>query len=487
MAINGVMMQYFEWDLPNDGKLWNKLNHDAEHLADKGITAVWIPPVFKGMSQEDVGYGIYDLYDLGEFDQKGTTRTKYGTRDELIGCIRSLHNHGIKVYADVVLNHKAGADHTEEFQAIQVDEENRYEEISDEHTIEGWTHFSFEGRGDEYSDFEWHWYHFTGIDLDVKTDTQGVFRIVGEGKDWANGDEVSNEKGNFDYLMFADVDYNHPEVIEETKKWVKWFIEETNIDGIRLDAVKHIESSFMNEFVDYVRAEFGEDFYFVAEYWDGDPEALTSYLESQDFDISMMDVRFHYALHEASVNTENFDMAKLFDGSLYRDNPSHATTFVDNHDSQPGQSLESSVETWFKPIAYGIILLSSYGYPCIFYADYYGYTDPEIGYDGDQEIIDKLLDLRKNNAYGETDKYLDDNRCIGFVRSGDEDHPEGCAVIISSGDESEKVMFVGDDKAGLIYTDALGHREEEILIEEDGSAKFIVNAGSISVWVPKED
>ena len=41
---NGVMMQYFEWNLPNDGKLWTQLKEDARHLHDVGVTSVWIPP-----------------------------------------------------------------------------------------------------------------------------------------------------------------------------------------------------------------------------------------------------------------------------------------------------------------------------------------------------------------------------------------------------------------------------------------------------------
>ena len=77
---NGVMMQYFEWNLPNDGKLWVHLKEDAKHLHDIGITSVWIPPAYKADEQQDEGYAVYDLYDLGEFDQKGTVRTKYGTR-----------------------------------------------------------------------------------------------------------------------------------------------------------------------------------------------------------------------------------------------------------------------------------------------------------------------------------------------------------------------------------------------------------------------
>lgn len=107
------MMQYFEWNLPNDGQFWNKLKEDAPHLEEMGVTAVWIPPACKGKEQNDVGYGTYDLFDLGEFDQKNTVRTKYGTRQELQEAIKALHEHHVGVYLDAVMNHKAGADYTE--------------------------------------------------------------------------------------------------------------------------------------------------------------------------------------------------------------------------------------------------------------------------------------------------------------------------------------------------------------------------------------
>ena len=68
---NGVLMQYFHWDIENDGTLWKKLKEDARHLSAIGITALWLPPAYKGYSGiDDVGYGVYDLYDLGEFDQE---------------------------------------------------------------------------------------------------------------------------------------------------------------------------------------------------------------------------------------------------------------------------------------------------------------------------------------------------------------------------------------------------------------------------------
>lgn len=484
--MNGTMMQYFEWDLPNDGKHWKRLKEDAEHLKEIGISAVWIPPCFKALGQDDVGYGIYDLYDLGEFDQKGTVRTKYGTKEELLEAIDALHEHGIHVYADVVLNHKAGADETERFEATPVDPENRHEAIGETRNIESWTNFTFTGRKGKYSDFEWHWYHFSGVSEDDITNEQGIYRIEGDDKGWAPDENVSTEFGNFDYLMFADIDYSHPEVIEETKKWIHWFIEETNVDGIRLDAVKHIDNQFMKELIDDVREVQGEDFFFVAEYWHQRYKFLEEYLEEHDYSISMMDVRFHYALHEASKQHNEFDLRQLLDGTLYKTNAEQAVTFVENHDSQPNQSLESYVEPWFKPLAYGFILLSYYGYPCVFYSDYYGYNG-DVDYEGCRYEIDMLLKARKEYAYGEQYNYLDHGNCIGFTRTGNDEHPEGCAVIMSNGDEGYKEMSVGELHVGEVYIDLMKNREEEIEIDEEGKATFPVNAESISVWVRKAE
>lgn len=103
--------------------------------------------------QESVGYDIYDVYDLGEFDQKGGVRTKYGTKEELLEMVRKAHDLGIVTYVDAVLNHKFGADQAERFDAVEVDSADRnkvlgffphfcahfnsfYQEISDVYEIE---------------------------------------------------------------------------------------------------------------------------------------------------------------------------------------------------------------------------------------------------------------------------------------------------------------------------------------------------------------
>lgn len=79
---NGVMMQAFHWYTSEGGVHWAALERDAESLAKAGFTAMWLPPAYKAMKTDDVGYAVYDIYDLGEFDQKGAIRTKYGTKDQ---------------------------------------------------------------------------------------------------------------------------------------------------------------------------------------------------------------------------------------------------------------------------------------------------------------------------------------------------------------------------------------------------------------------
>ena len=93
---NQTLMQYFEWYLPSDGQHWSRLAADAPHLADLGIRKIWMPPAFKATSANDVGYGVYDLFDLGEFDQKGTVRTKYGFKEDYLQAIQALKEAGIR-------------------------------------------------------------------------------------------------------------------------------------------------------------------------------------------------------------------------------------------------------------------------------------------------------------------------------------------------------------------------------------------------------
>ena len=481
--MSDVMMQAFEWDTPADGGYYKFLKENAKKIKDAGIDALWLPPMCKGGGDQDVGYGIYDLWDLGEFDQKGTVRTKYGTKKELLEAIDELHKNDIKVYADVVLNHKGNADFEEEFMARMVDQNNREKDVSEDMKIKAWTGFNFPGRAGKYSDFVWHYYHFTGVDYDANTDTKAIFRILGDGKYWDEG--VSDEKGNFDYLMNADIDHSHPEVREEIFKWVDWFIEETKVDGFRYDALKHISDEFIYDLSKHIMEKKKDDFYLLGEYWQYDEGQIDGYLDDTDWKIDLFDVPLHFHFEEASKSNGNYDMRNIFNNTIVKNHPLQAVTFVDNHDSQPGQSLDSWVEDWFKEIAYSLILFRKDGYPCIFAGDYYGLKG-EIKKDPLKEMIDKMLYVRKKYSFGNQDDYFDNPQVVGWVRRTDAD-TSSLAVLISIGDMAEKQMFVGEEEAGKTYIDLSGKNKNQVTIDEDGNGMFNVGPGSVSYWAAKEN
>ena len=304
MAENKTMIQYFEWYLPNTGLHWKQVAHQAANLAGTGINMVWLPPAYKGASGIDsVGYDVYDMYDLGEFNQRGDIRTKYGTKEDYLTAIKSLQSNGVQVIADVVLNHKLGADESEKVMVHDVNPSNRDEECGDLHEITAWTKFTFPGRADKYSDFHWNHEYFSGCDWDEGAKKNGIFLF--EGKKWSR--DTDNENGNYDFLMGADVDSDHPVVEKENINWGKWYLDTTHVDGFRLDAVKHIsfesEKRWITAMRDYMKETApNKEFFSVGEYWANDLGKLLNYINSTDGLIALFDVPLHYHMLEAATS-----------------------------------------------------------------------------------------------------------------------------------------------------------------------------------------
>ncbi len=477
---NGTLMQYFEWYLPSDGSLWKQLAEKAEALAESGITALWLPPAYKDANGAGgVGYAIYDLYDLGEFYQKGSVATKYGTREDYLAAIKACQNAGIDVYADIVLNHKTGADESETLNAHECIGFNRDQVSSQTSTINAWTRFTFPGRGGKYSDFTWDAKHFDGVDWDNTARKNSIYLL--EGKSWE--ENVDEENGNYDYLMGADLDFENSEVLDELTRWGKWYLDTTGVNGFRLDAVKHIKSEFYRDWVPAMRAYSGKELFTVGEYWHHDLEALKEYLAKTGHCLSLFDVPLHFNFFHASHNPDGYDLRRLFDNTLVSCDPMHAVTFVDNHDTQPDQALASFVAEWFKPLAYAMILLRESGYPCVFYGDYYGI--PTHGVKPVGKSLDNMLSLRRTHAYGKQHDYFNDSHCIGFTREGDTEHADsGLACVISSGNAYCKRMYVGTQHAGQKFFDATWNQRRIVSIDATGHGNFPVHAKSVSVWIP---
>ncbi|KAK3400442.1 glycoside hydrolase superfamily [Sordaria brevicollis] len=547
---NQTMIQGFEWYIPPDFQHWTRLTKIIPTLAQLGITQLWIPPACKASWKTGNGYDIYDLYDLGEFDQKGSRKTKWGSKSELQQLVALGVQYGVSVLFDAVLNHKAAADFKEPVLARRVDPKDRNIVLDEEPSeIEAWTGYDFPGRQGLYSPLRWSARHFKGIDYDDLRKENAIFKF--EGKEWSA--DVDEENGNYDYLMFADIDHSHPEVKRDIFHWTWWLKTQLpQLGGLRLDAIKHYSFSFVRELLGHIdrnvcppypsSAPDGspeKQWFIVGEYWREDSEFLSRYIEYMHHRLYLFDVQLVSNFSRISMASENLlsstptpspstnippttlpygspstDLRTIFSDSLCLWSPHNTISFITNHDTQPNQPLSTPIAPFFLPLAYSLILLrANAGLPCVFWSDLYGSYGTTTHTTPDSEdsctpndtplpdpqnwkppicggqVLPKLMLARRLWAYGTQHDYFDHPHCVGFTRTGhySQGGGAGVAVVMANWwEHASKRMYVGVEHAGECWTDLLKFVPGEVVIDEEGWGVFPVAARSVAVWVNKE-
>lgn len=517
---NQTVLQGFEWYLPGftiktlrerglyiDQKVshWRRLIDLLPQISDLGFTSVWIPPACKATNPNDVGYGVYDLYDLGEFDTKGSVGTKWGTKDELQAFCSQAKQLNIDIIFDAVLNHKAAADASEEALAVRVNPRNRTQELDQQpRIVRTWTRFDFGARRGKYSTLMYTKDHFSGIDWDDNAKEKAIFKFVGQrpngsNKGWAV-DVARKENGNYDYLMFADVDFDHPQVREDVKQWGCWLLDQLpGVTGFRLDAIKHYSAGFQKEFIDCIQDHAdrkGQKIWFVGEFWLSNSKGLSNHINNTfGGKINLFDVKLVYNFHDMSQGRLH-DIRRIFDDTLVQYNPNRAVTFVTNHDTQEMQSLAAPIEPWFIPHAYALILLRKAGHPCVFWGDILGNAGPRPRLPTCGGRLVRLIKARELYAYGEQMDFYPEIGCKTVTPKHDAElftwvrtwtspmHGKiGLVVLVSiSWGFRKKRVIVSPECAGQIFTDLMGWSWSGVEINKSGIGEFPVGPRSISVW-----
>ncbi|KAI7971314.1 hypothetical protein EIK77_007368 [Talaromyces pinophilus] len=188
--------------------------------------------------------------------------------------------------------------------------------------IEAWVGFDFPSRGEAYSKVKYGWQHFNGTDFnDLDKTKTAIYKIFAPGKDWAR-DVCTSENGNYDYLMFANLDHSNPEVRDDILNWAEWIGGQLPLKGMRLDAVKHYSAEFQKTLVDHVR-QSQEEWFFVSEYWSGDVLEIQDYLKRVDYKVHAFDAPLCQRLSAVS-QTRGADLRLVFEKTLVKFEPEHA-------------------------------------------------------------------------------------------------------------------------------------------------------------------
>lgn len=126
-----------------------------------------------------------------------------------------------------------------------------------------------------------------------------------------------------DFMMFADVDYSHPEVQADVKSWGEWIVNEVKLKGFRLDAVQHFSERFTNEWVEHVREKCGQDIFMVGEFWTNNRQAMIDWLDKMGRKFSLYDAPLLYNFARLSTS-EGADLRTVFDNTLVKVEPVNA-------------------------------------------------------------------------------------------------------------------------------------------------------------------
>ncbi len=255
-TVKRVVLQGFWWDYYNNNYPFKWADYLAElapRLKSLGIDAVWIPPTPKNKNAtNDVGYSPFDQYDLGDKYQKGSTRTRVGSKDEFLRMVAVLHANGIEVIQDVVLNHTDGAG-TSTGDAGQ-DPETTYSMQSNN----GYKTFRYSSfatplpemgdNGAAYAARQGRWpKNYPNFHPQLgHNSTSGDMAEPSFGPDYCYGNDGGNDgygPPSPAYLALFPNAYNPTQLQgynqTQARSWAVWMKKQTGVDGFRWDAVKH--------------------------------------------------------------------------------------------------------------------------------------------------------------------------------------------------------------------------------------------------------
>jgi hypothetical protein len=269
-----VILQYFQ--MP-----WRALTQKMPELAEAGYSAMWLPPPTKASGGLSVGYDLWDPFDLGGKLQRGTVRTFYGTEAELHEMVETAHRFGIRVYFDNIMNHRAfDVPGYNETTPIDIYPGMRPEDFHLRVTEDG-----FYRKWDNTRDWndEWQVMHLGLSDLiDIAHESGGggwnnnfgpfegsshpgitlvrhpenpeyySYRVGASGTSHAamDGEYVGFGPDNgITEQYIADNEWFYREDVNAYLiRAVRWLMDRTHADGLRLDAVKHVPAYFFGAF-----------------------------------------------------------------------------------------------------------------------------------------------------------------------------------------------------------------------------------------------
>ncbi len=173
------------------------LYHKLDYLSELGVDCLWLMPIYPSPLLDD-GYDIADFYSILD---------TYGDLDDFRLLVEAAHQRGMRVIADLVLNH-----------------------TSDQHP---WFQDARSSRDSRYRDY------YVWSDTDQKYQDARIIFLDTEKSNWAWDEHSGQYYWHRFYSSQPDLNYDSPSVQEEMLNVARFWLE-LGIDGFRADAVPYL-------------------------------------------------------------------------------------------------------------------------------------------------------------------------------------------------------------------------------------------------------
>jgi glycosidase len=341
-----------------------------DYIKNLGCTTIWLSPPFK--NRQDCqhschGYGIQDFLAIDP---------RFGTLEDLQELVREAHARGMYVVLDIIVNHAGDVWAYPDDAQLEFNETGRYD-------FGYWRKVSSNGHM-EPDDAVW----------PVELQDPDCFKRRGRIRNFSTANLEEAVHG--DFCTLKDLDLTNPKVVDVMIKCFKYWIAATDIDGYRIDTVKHADPEgtavFCNAIREFAKSIGKDNFILFGEVVDND-EMIKKYIasntpvegESERYPWldACLDFPLYFVLEEVIKGEKAPDDLRLryeHFQRFYRDfgqAGQYFVTFIDNHDQmcRPYRRFMHGVGDP-KVGVLGIgFLLTNLGIPCIYYGT-------EQGFDG---------------------------------------------------------------------------------------------------------
>ena len=345
-ATEDIMLQGFYWgSYQNAGfgdTRWTTLTGKVDEWSGY-FTLLWLPP--SAASKGDMGY-IPSCY-------SSQSSTSWGKTAALQSLLGACHNKGIRVIADIVINHSGNAGTSCDFNTVSFGSYGSFSPTSQ------WITANDEGKS------------LYGCSVGSNAD------------DGQNGADAN-------YAAARDWDHKNQQVQAMCRAYLQWMKNSVGYDGFRFDYVGGYHVSHIQ---DYLTAS--KPYFSVIEYWIGDAKVLRQRIEDSGRSTLAFDFANHYTAFRDGIGSANY--TKLLNSGMRGQGMSkYAVTFIDNHDTYNRGDINqldflkksdgSSIGNASKVLQANAYLLSMPGVPCVFYPHWIRY----------QSDIQKMIIARRH-------------------------------------------------------------------------------------------